>query len=87
MEFALMIAYVLTGIISVAFVGGWLFLDRSLSWTFFLALMTFIPTIYAMFVKDWFNYCLFGFCFLVLVHLYAFDVYVTKYQATRRGRR
>lgn len=86
MTLGVMIAYVLTGIISLAFIGGWLLLDRSISWTFLVSLMMFIPAIYALFIKDWVNFGISGFCFLVLVHLYIYDQYVSK-QAEKRRRR
>jgi hypothetical protein len=83
----IMIAYILTGIISLAFIGGWLLLDRSISWTFGVSLLMYLPAIYSLFIKDWRNFIIFGICFIVLVHLYLYDKYFTYYKVTKRGRR
>jgi len=82
-----LIAYVVTGIISFAFFGGWLLLDRSFSWTFMISIVSYIPTVLALYDKDWKGFFVFGFVFLGLLHLYLYDKYFSYYKAKKRGRR
>ena len=83
----LIVATVITIIFSLAFIGGWLLFDRKLSWTFLVALITYIPMVYYNITKDELNYLLFSICFFVLGNLYLYDQYFIFNIANRRGRR
>lgn len=86
MNIALLLGYIIAGILSIGFIGGWLIYDRSLRWTFFISFIFYASAIYALFTKDWLNLGVFGTCFFMIVNLYFYDLYYTN-KATRGGRR
>lgn len=82
-----LIVYILSGIASFIFLGGWLVFDRGFSWTFGVALLCYVPMIYFMFVKEWLAFGVMAFMFIAFAHLYAFDKYFSVFHASKGGRR
>lgn len=87
MTISSIIGYSLVALISSAFFISWILSSQKWTWTFFLALIVYVPTMFSLYVKEWKVFGVLAFIFIGVLHIYFYDLYISSYKATRGGRR